>query len=193
MEDVHYNISSAIEDVLSLINYCSTDSNARRLCSTRSFWENQFNRFNLPLAEDVYYTDAYDWIQLLLKTKHVMEELHLLNRGQWLSLKVNIPILNMIDIIEKEMGVVIRDLRNYVGNDYNDEFMTVINDYPLIIDEIMILKEDQEYYLSLIISKNIENLPGGTEILQNYVEVVFLIPLDKTHPKNFIINLIPYL
>lgn len=198
MEDIHYTIGSAIEDVFSLINYCSTNNNARRLCGTRAFWENQFNRFNLPLEEDVYYTDSYQWVQLLLKTKYVMDQLNTLNQLfniKTVLLKVNIPLSNIIDIMEDEGDIIVNNLQNFFDDDYDDDkFKEAINDrYPFIINEIMLIKRGTRYYLSLIINKNIENIPGGINILQDSDEIVFTFPLKFFQLENIMIKLIPYL
>ena len=198
MEDIHYNISSDLADTLSLINYCSTDSNARRLCSTRSFWENQFNRFNLPLDEDVYYTNTYDWIQLLLKTQYVMDKLNQLPSKmgyKTVLLNINVLLDDIINMIEEESDIVVNDLKKYLVtlDDPDPDFMEAINQYPFMINQILLTKIGTHYYLDLIINKNIAKIPGGVNLLQSNDEIVFSFPLKKHQLENMMIKLIPYL
>lgn len=51
MEDAYVEISLAIDDIPTLINFCNSNKDTRKLCSTRSFWEKQFNKYRLPLKK----------------------------------------------------------------------------------------------------------------------------------------------
>ncbi len=204
MEDVNYNISLAIKDISSLINYCSTDKKARNLCTKRSFWQEQFNRFRLPLDDHIQYDNSYEWIQLLLKTKIVTETLDKLNiyyiyKGSHMSVKLkhNILLTSVLNSIKKKSKIDVSDLKPYFDYNYdyenNDDFMQGLKDnYPFMINEIVMQRYSDKYKLSLIMNKNIENMPGGVEILRDSDEIVFGFNVKKYELENIIINLIPY-
>ena len=198
MEDVNYNISLAIEDILSLINYCSTNKKARNLCVKRSFWQQQFNRFRLPLDDSIQYDNSYEWIQLLLKTKKVMGKLNKLNERPIISVlfKKDILLTDILNVIKNETNIDVNDLQPYFINNYddNDDFMQGLKDnYPFMINEILITKLGNKYLLALIMNKNIEDIPGGVEILQDNDEIAFEFNVKPHELENIIINLIPYL
>ncbi len=196
--DIQYSISGAIDDILSLINYCSTNKSGRNLCSKRSFWEQQFNKFNLPLQNNVQYNNPYEWIQLLLKTKYIIDHLNQLNTTQKIksaTLNVNIPFFTILQIMKNE-NIIDKSIEHYFDDDYNDndEFMEAINNhYPLIINNIIIQKRGNNYSLILIINKDIENIPGGIELLQDGDEIVFTFNMKKYQLEDVLINLISYM
>ncbi len=197
MEDVHYDISLAIEDILSLINYCSTDKKVRNLCYKRSFWEGQFNRLRLPLEDHIRYDNTYEWIQLLLKTKNIIEKLNKLNERPIINvlLKKDILLTDILNVIKNESEIDVSDLQSYFDDNYDDHpnFMKGLKEnYPFMINEIMMTKRGTRYYLALIMNKNIEDIPGGVEILQDSDEIVFIFNMKKHELENIIINLIPY-
>lgn len=197
MEDVNYDISLAIEDILSLINYCSVDKKARNLCNKRSFWQQQFNRFRLPLDDHIQYDNPYEWIQLLLKTKNIMEKLNKLNERPIISVlfKKDILLTDILNVIKNESEIDVSDLQPYFDDNYddNDDFIQGLKEnYPFMINEILITKRGNRYFLALIIN-NIEDIPGGVEFLQDSDEIAFNFRLKKHELENIIINLIPYL
>jgi hypothetical protein len=194
MEDVRYNISSSIEDIMSLINYCSTDQNARILCSNRYFWEQQFNRFKLPLDNNIQYNNPYDWIQLLLKTKYVIGKLNQLNERPIKSVLFthDIPLNDIYNIIKKESNIN-DNIETYLQDTDNVDFIQALMDnYPLMINEILLTKNHKRLFLVLIINKNIENIPGGVDILQETDEIVFQFTVKYNELENIMIKLIPY-
>lgn len=201
MEDVYSEISFAIDDVITLINYCSIDKQTRNLCNTRFFWEKQFNKYNLPLKNDIKYTDTYSWIQLLLKTQNVMNKLnHVINnttKNKLISafMKVNISLSDILNVIKNEHNVFINTIESYFEEDYgSDDFIEALhNNYPVIINEIMITKYNNKYDLQLIINQNIENIPGGFDILQDFDDITFGFSVKNYQLENIMINLIEYL
>ncbi len=170
MEDINYNISLAIEDILSLINYCSTDKKTRNLCTKRSFWQEQFNRFRLPLDDHIQYDNPYEWIQLLLKTKYIMNKL---STSTLLTIffKENILLTDILNVIKNGS-----DLQTYYDDDYN-----------LIVTK---LKRCTKYKVSLITNKSIRE---GVEFLQNSDEVLCAYDVKEHKVENILINLISYI
>lgn len=53
--DIHKTVANSINNIHTLISYCSSDKYSRNLCSNRAFWESQFNRLGLPLDENIRY------------------------------------------------------------------------------------------------------------------------------------------
>ncbi len=179
MEDVKQEISFILDDVMTLINFCSTDTKTRQICGSKSFWKRQFDKYNLPLNPTIHYTEAYDWIQLLLKTKMIMDQL-----DQPMNMNVHIKLNDLLDAINKD---------EMVDMDYPDLLLNQIGHYPFIIDTINVaLRKDDEYSVSLLITKEIEKLPGGDLLdYQDYIEFKFILTKDEL--KLFLIQLIELL
>jgi hypothetical protein len=74
--DLYKPIGDAIDDIQTLINYCSSSKQNRHACNTIYFWVYQFNKFNFPLDVTIHYNNIYEWIQLLYKTKYIVDDVN---------------------------------------------------------------------------------------------------------------------
>lgn len=74
--DLYKPIGDAIDDICTLVNYCSSSKKNRNTCTTKYFWVHQFNKFNFPLDETIHYNNIYDWIELLYKTKYNVDRVN---------------------------------------------------------------------------------------------------------------------
>jgi hypothetical protein len=97
MDDIKNYITYMLNDVMTLIHFCSTDKKARQLCRKQLFWKRQFKQFGLPL-DVVNYTTSGDWIQLFLKTNDLWTQLKQLHNEKSITLNTNITKLNLFNI-----------------------------------------------------------------------------------------------
>ena len=153
------------------------------------------------------YTDTYSWIQLLLKTNEVMDNVNnLMNTPSKhkiinASFKVNILLSNIIPVIMNAgfKGMIVEHLTGFYDSYELDEALQ--NNYPIIINQLLLQKYNNTFNLHLIINENIETIPakggspmpGGTDILLDYDEIVFSFKIVEDQLQNIMINLIPYL
>ena len=196
MQDIREPISFFIDDINSLINYCSIDKEGRTLCSKRSFWKSQFDKFNLPLNEDVYYSNAYEWIQLLIKTKAIMNFINTPKKFESKDYDIVISLPVLFEIIEKSYHIDYDDLMYRMEEEkYPSEFLDAFeNKYPMLINYISVSKRDNTYNISFfIITRNIRDIPGGEEIFQEgqYSIRFEFSRLTKQQMINILLNLLP--
>jgi hypothetical protein len=89
-----------LDDVMTLINFCSTDVQSRNLCHSPEFWKFQFDRLNLPLDDNIYFTNAHDWIQYLLKTNDIVNKIKLLKNGETVTFDVHMSVVDLYNLID---------------------------------------------------------------------------------------------
>lgn len=49
MQDIRHEISFMIDDINTLIHYCSTDKYIRKVSNNKSFWYKYFEKWNFPV------------------------------------------------------------------------------------------------------------------------------------------------
>jgi hypothetical protein len=191
MEDIRYEISFMIEDVHTLVHYCSTDKYIRKVSNNKSFWYRYFKKFHFSL-DNINYNNAYRWIQLMYNHNYITGKL---NDDITSTYYVNMPMLKILPIIEKYIVVypIFRHLTASSNILYNNKYVDnalykTPLDEPFIINKIDLVRCSEHFYIRLCMH---HALVDGTIILQNEENIKFCFSLILPEIKEIMTSLIP--
>ena len=181
--DIKLTIFKHINDIISMISFCNVDKNTRKLCSTKSFWNYEFNKYNLTMT-NISYTETQEWINEFMKIKYAtqyMNEILLYNTINpnniiYISCKnKEISIYTFLNIIT-QLGLTIMDCYPFYSMK-NLWLKPLIKKKQMIVKYIELFKRPNIY--SLIINITIPYIT-----LCN--EQSFQFKLTKLQMSNFI-------
>ena len=74
--DIKRPIALYMDDVETLVAFCNTNKDSRKMCSTYDFWKSQFEQYDLPLNERP--TTTEEWIDLYKTTFDIVNKVNLI-------------------------------------------------------------------------------------------------------------------
>lgn len=148
MEDILYNIGLQINDIYTLLQFCSINRIVRyNISNLQLFWVTQFNKYNLPLGKYIPLC-SYKWIQLFF-ISNITEKFRMsLKKAKF---NVKIPIKHIKDIMNKVLVNY-----SYCSKTSNigcgkPKINDIVNTYPFVIDKITIIDCPRDAWLQLYV------------------------------------------
>lgn len=184
MDDLIYNVGQEINDINTLIHFCSFNKNYRNnLFNTKYFWIKHIEKyFVLFCIKDVNYNYTHEWIHLLLKTQYVNHKLNKLDSYPTVQLCIKLNLNNFLKVVNVCDG---EEIINYLDDEFESEEMETLfeNKYPFIIERISISKD----LMVLFFKQNYPDLKLEDPIPHQYYIV------NKSQINNITLGIIKYI